>query len=88
VGFSGALVTDNGTGPRYHGLLGGIEYAHLMGGIDLEVDRELALGVFVDYSIGEYFLGRREVAGVVEFNGPLPRRGVHHWLQVGPRLTF
>ena len=88
VGLSGALLTDNGTGPRYTGLLGGIEYAHFMGGLDLQLDHEVALGVFVDYTIGEYFLGKRVVNGVVEFSGALPGRGVHQWLQVGPRLTF
>ncbi|MGC4119683.1 MAG: hypothetical protein QM765_34950 [Myxococcales bacterium] len=73
---------------QVQGQLGGIEYAHFMGGIDLQLDSELGLGFFIDYAIGEYFIGKREVNGVVQFDDSFRQRGVHTWLQVGPRLAF
>jgi len=67
--------------------LSGLEYAHLMAGVDLRIEERLGIGPFIDLAIGEYSSQRIAATGTTTIEQDLPLRATHQWLTIGARLV-
>jgi hypothetical protein len=66
----------------------GIEYAHIMGGVDFRVSRVLDLGPFFDVSLGTYLHYYED--GAIDAGpmaGAIHAKAMHEWIAFGMRGT-
>jgi hypothetical protein len=68
--------------------LSGLEFAHLMGGIDFRLSRVFGIGPFVDFSLGQYSKYRFETPYFGTQEGDIQATKMHQWLAFGARSTF
>jgi hypothetical protein len=81
-GLAASWISDDLGGAAADATYVGLELARLGAGIDFRPGRgPVAIGLFVDWSLGVY----RSADGE---DGRAPGGAVHHWLAVGPRLSF
>jgi hypothetical protein len=82
-----------------HGSLGGIdvsasanglEFAHIMAGLDFKASDAIKVGPFVDFSIGQYSSTSVEVNGteVPGSGGDIKDKAMHMWLYLGLRGAY
>lgn len=65
----------------------GIEFLNLQGGADYRLAPKVAVGPFVQLSVGQY--SRASITGPgIDQSGSIQDKGVHEWLQFGLRGTF
>jgi hypothetical protein len=87
AGFEWTSVGNNFTGRSNGVTYSGFELAHLMAGLDVRFSRLLAIGPFLDFSLGTY--GKQHV---VAFNigqdSDISHTATHEWLTLGLRFTF
>jgi hypothetical protein len=66
----------------------GIEFAHLLGGVDFRLGRVFGIGPFVDFSVGEYFHAHIDVGNSTALDGSIDQTAIHEWLTFGVRGVF
>jgi hypothetical protein len=66
----------------------GLEFAHLMAGVDFRLSRVFGLGPFVDLSIGQYRRSHYELTGETTIDGDVSEKRAHEWVTFGLRTVF
>jgi hypothetical protein len=87
IGYESIALGMSQGGQTYTDSLSGIEFAHLMGGIDFRVNPIFGIGPFVDFSAGTYSSFHVETTLGNE-DGDIPTTTTHEWLAFGVRGTF
>lgn len=62
----------------------GVEWAHLLGGVDFRLNEGLGLGVFMDLSLGTFYSIHTN-AGDASADIPGENQKTHFWLNLGVR---
>lgn len=88
-GIGREFVRLSGEGNGHKTILSGsgLEFAHLMAGLDLRRSEFVGVGLFVDVSIGQFDTQSIEIDGVKE-SGEIDRKAMHRWLTLGFRALF
>jgi hypothetical protein len=88
IGYESVALGMSQGGQTYTDSLSGIEFAHLMGGIDFRVSRVFGIGPFVDFSAGTYSKYHVEAPTLGSEDGDVQATTTHEWLAFGARGTF
>lgn len=88
IGFESLALGMSQGGQSWTDSYSGLEFAHLMGGIDFRLNRIFGIGPFVDYSIGDYTTYHVEEPGFATVDGDIQVTRTHEWLAFGVRGTF
>lgn len=91
IGYEIAGFSGEKNGNKLTVGYGGIEFAHLMAGLDFRVTRAFVIGPFADFALGKYSVGTAEfVTGGVsrKTSGDLANTALHEWLTLGVKVTF
>ncbi|MBS2030705.1 MAG: hypothetical protein JST54_22565 [Deltaproteobacteria bacterium] len=83
---SGVTATDS-LGDQSSVSLAGVEWAHIMAGVDFRVNRALSAGPFVDLSFGTYSSGSVSDSSGTSENLDLTHHATHGWIQLGLRMV-
>lgn len=86
-----ALAGSRDDNNKFSAALGGVEYAHLMAGLDFRVSRGFGIGPFADFAIGEYSKSTIETTTngqTTKQDGDLANTALHQWLTLGAKFTF
>lgn len=84
LGVEGLSLTD--THPNVNYTLVGIEFAHLLGGIDFRITKAFGVGPFIDFGAGQYVSA--SISDSVRYSsGSITNRAFHQWLALGVRFT-
>lgn len=76
---------------KFSAATGGVEFAHLMAGLDFRLTRGFGIGPFVDFAIGQYSRVTTEttVNGVTtKLDGEIRDTALHQWLTLGAKFTI
>lgn len=87
VGLGGSKDDNN----KFSAAVGGVEFAHLMAGLDFRLSRGFGIGPFADFSIGQYSKASTEttIGGqTTKVDGDVKDTALHQWLTVGAKFTF
>jgi hypothetical protein len=87
-GFESVALGMSANGQTFTDSFGGLEFAHLMGGIDFRLGRAFGIGPFVDFSLGQYTRYHAEGPGLPSQDGDVQTTAMHEWLAFGARGTF
>ena len=71
--------------------LAGLEFAHLMAGVDFRLAHELGIGPFADIALGQYSTAEtKQNAGgrVTTLGGAIDDTSLHEWITLGVRGVF
>jgi hypothetical protein len=71
--------------------LAGLEFVHLLGGVDFRLSRVLGVGPFVDLALGQYSTAetKQDAGGrVTTLGGAINDPALHEWLTLGVRGVF
>ena len=68
--------------------LAGVEFAHLMAGVDFRLTRVFGIGPWADFAIGQYSKAVVEVNGSEKGNGDIKDTAMHQWFMIGAKFTF
>jgi hypothetical protein len=88
IGYEIAAVGGDRNGQSYNSSVSGLEFAHLMGGVDFRFTRVFGVGPFVDFAVGEYGRAHSEIPGGPTFDGDINQTATHEWLTFGARFVF
>ena len=66
----------------------GVEFAHLMGGVDFRLSRIFGIGPFVDFALGSYSRYSFQTDPGPDDDGSIDDTALHGWLTVGARFVF
>ncbi|HKO48740.1 MAG TPA: hypothetical protein VJV79_13505 [Polyangiaceae bacterium] len=86
IGYESLAVSRN-TGRSSGSLdLGGLEFAHFMGGADFRISRVFGLGPFIDLSLGKF----SSISNDTSFSSTsgAAQHSTHGWLMLGARFVF
>ncbi len=84
LGVEGLSLSD--TNPNVNLTLVGIEFAHLLGGVDFRITRAFGIGPFVDFGAGQYVSASITDSGWYS-SGSITNRAFHQWFALGLRIT-
>jgi len=87
-GFESITLSETVRGLSGSSSFGGLEFAHLMGGVDFRLSPVFGIGPFLDFSAGKYTTYHVDVPGVATQDGDVPTTATHEWLAFGVRGTF
>jgi hypothetical protein len=87
-GFESLALAMSANGQTATDSFSGLEFAHLMGGIDFRLSRVFGIGPFVDFSLGQYTRYHAEAPGFPTQDGDVQTTAMHEWLAFGARGTF
>jgi hypothetical protein len=84
AGFSVATTQFVDTGRRADLDIFGVEWAHLLGGVDFRLNEGLGLGVFMDLSLGTFYSAHNSLDDTTA-DIPGENQRTHFWLNLGAR---
>lgn len=87
-GFESVAIGMSASGQTFTDSFSGLEFAHLMGGVDFRLSRVFGIGPFVDFSLGQYTSYHVEAPGIGSQDGDVQTTAMHEWLAFGARGTF
>ena len=89
IGFESSGIGVSGAGSDVTQTASGIEFAHLMGGVDFRVSRVFGIGPFLDLSLSQY--SKTSVSGsgaALTGSGDIQDKAIHEWITIGAKVTF
>lgn len=87
IGYESLAISGSAGGTTESVAVGGLEYAHLMGGVDFRLSHGFGLGPVVDFSVGQYSHARFE-SGSTTIDEDIQSQATHQWLTFGARFVF
>lgn len=87
VGVGGSRDDRN----KFSAAVGGVEFAHLMAGLDFRLSKGFGIGPFADFAIGQYSKVSSEVTvngTTTKSDGDVKDTAIHQWLTLGAKFTF
>lgn len=88
IGYSANGGGGSANGKDFTVSTGGLDFAHLMAGLDVRLSRTIGLGPVVDFTAGTYTKLKSEVNGTTQFDGDVKETATHYWLMLGGRLVI
>ncbi|WP_437766206.1 hypothetical protein WMF27_25800 [Sorangium sp. So ce281] len=90
AGLEIATLSMSGSGRDASLSLVGLEFAHLMAGVDFRINSAFGMGPVLAMSLGEYSSMTFELDGVEvpDASGRIPETALHAWLSLGVRLVL
>ena len=88
IGYSANGGGGSANGKDFTVSTGGLDFAHLMAGLDIRLSRAIGLGPVVDFTAGTYTRLKSEVNGTTQFDGDVKDTATHYWLTIGGRLVL
>jgi hypothetical protein len=90
IGYESVALSMSQNGESASSSLGGLEFAHFMGGVDVRMTRVFGIGPFVDVALGKYSSISRDGSDrdsmTVDIDSS--RRTTHGWVILGARMVF
>lgn len=87
VGLGGSRDDNN----KFSAAVGGVEFAHLMAGLDFRLSKGFGIGPFADFAIGQYSKATFETTtngNTVKTDGDIRDTAIHQWLTLGAKFTI
>ncbi|WP_434041431.1 MULTISPECIES: hypothetical protein [Sorangium] len=90
IGLELATMSMSGPGGDVSMSLVGVEFAHLMAGVDFRLSRAFGVGPVFDLSLGQYSSVTTELDGVQmpAASGQIAETGLHAWMSLGARVVL
>ena len=90
IGLESVKASGSISGITVSQAINGIEFAHLMAGLDFKATSALSVGPFVDFSLGQYSSTKLEVNGteIPGSRGDIKDKAMHMWLYLGLRGNY
>jgi hypothetical protein len=91
IGYEAIGVGSSSGNTKTSSGAGGVEFAHLMAGLDFRLTRVVGIGPFADFAIGQYSRTSSEttINGVtVKSDGDIQNTALHEWLTIGAKFTI
>ena len=91
IGYEVAGASGSKGANKLNAALGGVEFAHLMAGVDYRISKVVGIGPYADFAVGEYSIASVEATsgGVTrKTDGDIRDKTLHEWLLIGVKVTF
>ncbi len=91
IGYEIAGASGEKNGNKATAALGGVEFAHLMAGVDYRISRVVGIGPYADFSLGQYSIAALETTingRKTKVDGDIKDTTLHQWLLIGVKVTF
>ena len=91
IGYEIAGASGSKNNNKFTAALGGVEFAHLMAGVDYRVNKVIGIGPTADFAIGQYSIASAEATlnGVTsKRDSDIKDKALHEWLLIGLKVTF
>lgn len=80
LGLESVKTSASAGGMSFDSTISGLEFAHLMAGLDFKAGDAMRVGPFVDFSLGQY--------SSVDPGGDIQEKAMHQWLYLGVRGMY
>jgi hypothetical protein len=91
IGYEIAGASGSKAGNKLSAALGGVEFAHFMGGVDYRISRVVGIGPYADFALGQYSIASLEATSggsTTKTDGDIKDKSLHEWLLIGVKITF
>ena len=85
AGYEWLTVDVSGNGPSLSVQYNGFSWLEVPLGVDFRLSKDIRLGPYFDFMMGEYRNASVNLTGV---SGLIPHRAIHFWLALGVRVVF
>ena len=90
IGYEATSINESVGGLSVTTTAGGLEFGHIMGGVDFRISKVFGLGPFVDLSVAQYSsydTGSSSVNGT-STSHDIQNKALHEWLTLGAKFVF
>ena len=88
IGYGIGLESAKINSTLFSASTNGLEFAHLMAGLDFKATSAISVGPFVDFSIGQYSSVSAQIGGTDVASQDIKDKAMHMWLYFGLRGNY